>query len=54
VLGRGGLARVSPATVRRLRNTSASTEATYFCVGGAGGYVGRDGVRPDGEFGRPG
>jgi quercetin dioxygenase-like cupin family protein len=54
VLGRGGLARVSPATVRRLRNTSASTEATYFCVGGAGGYVGRDGVRPDGEFDRPG
>ena len=48
-LGPGGLARVSPATVRRLRNTSASEEATYFCVGGAGGYVGRDGVRPDGE-----
>jgi quercetin dioxygenase-like cupin family protein len=48
-LGPGGLARVSPATVRRLRNTSDSEEATYFCVGGADGYVGRDGVRPDGE-----
>jgi uncharacterized cupin superfamily protein len=46
-LGRGGMARVSPPTLRRLRNTSASDEATYFCVGGADGYVGRDGVRPD-------
>jgi uncharacterized cupin superfamily protein len=46
-LGRGGLARVSPETLRRLRNTSASENATYFCVGGADGYVGRDGVQPD-------
>ena len=30
-----------------LRNTSDSAQATYFCVGGAGGYVGRDGVTPD-------
>ncbi|HEX6025539.1 MAG TPA: cupin domain-containing protein [Solirubrobacter sp.] len=43
-LGPGGLARVDPATVRSLRNTSADREATYLCVGGAGGYVGRDGV----------
>ena len=43
VLGPGGLARVDAATVRRLRNTSDSDEATYFCVGGDGGYVGRDG-----------
>jgi uncharacterized cupin superfamily protein len=43
----GGLARVSPTTVRSLRNTSDSEEATYFCVGGADGYVGRDGVRAD-------
>jgi uncharacterized cupin superfamily protein len=43
VLGPGGLARVDAATVRRLRNTSASEDATYFCVGGDGGYVGRDG-----------
>jgi quercetin dioxygenase-like cupin family protein len=48
-LGPGGLVRVSPATVRRLRNTSDSADAMYFCVGGADGYVGRDGVRPDGE-----
>src|SRR4051812_46226870 len=43
-LGPGGLARVDPATVRSLRNTSSDREATYLCVGGAGGYVGRDGV----------
>ena len=42
-LGPGGLARVDAATVRSLRNTSSEAEATYFCVGGAGGYVGRDG-----------
>ena len=45
-LGPGGLARVDPATVRSLRNTSESDEAVYFCVGGAGGYVGRDGQVP--------
>ena len=45
-LGPGGLARVDPPTVRSLRNTSASDEAVYFCVGGAGGYVGRDGQVP--------
>jgi uncharacterized cupin superfamily protein len=43
-LGPGGLARVDAATVRSLRNTSSSEDATYVCVGGAGGYVGRDGV----------
>jgi mannose-6-phosphate isomerase-like protein (cupin superfamily) len=46
VLGPGGLARVDPATVRRLRNTSDSEEAVYLCVGGADGYVGRDGQVP--------
>jgi uncharacterized cupin superfamily protein len=46
-LGPGGVVRVSPATMRFLRNASDSAEATYFCVGGADGYVGRDGVRPD-------
>jgi uncharacterized cupin superfamily protein len=46
-LGPGGLARVSPGTMRSLRNMSDSAEATYFCVGGADGYVGRDGVTPD-------
>ena len=43
MLGPGGLARVDPATVRALRNTSDSEEAIYLCVGGADGYVGRDG-----------
>jgi uncharacterized cupin superfamily protein len=45
-LGPGGLARVDPPTVRALRNTSETDEAVYFCVGGAGGYVGRDGQVP--------
>ena len=44
VLGPGGIARVDAATVRSLRNTSPDAEATYVCVGGEGGYVGRDGV----------
>jgi uncharacterized cupin superfamily protein len=43
-LGPGGLARVDPPTVRSLRNTSDTEEATYVCVGGADGYVGRDGI----------
>jgi len=48
-LGPGGIARVDAATVRSLRNLSDSAEATYICVGGAGGYVGRDGLLPEGE-----
>ena len=48
-LGPGGFARVDPSTVRSLRNTSADDEAVYVCVGGAGGYVGRDGLVPEGE-----
>ena len=47
VLGAGGLARVDPSTVRHLRNTSDTEDAVYLCVGGAGGYVGRDGLQPD-------
>jgi len=43
VLGPGGVARVDPGTHRRLRNTSDTEDAMYFCVGGDGGYVGRDG-----------
>jgi uncharacterized cupin superfamily protein len=46
-LGPGGLVKVDPSTMRSLRNTSEEAEATYFCVGGADGYVGRDGVRAD-------
>jgi len=45
-LGPGGLARVDAATTRRVRNLSDTEEAMFFCVGGADGYVGRDGVRP--------
>src|SRR3954465_8514100 len=46
LLGAGGLARVDPATVRSARNTSGDAEAVYICIGGADGYVGRDGVVP--------
>jgi uncharacterized cupin superfamily protein len=46
-LGPGGLARVDAPIVRALRNTSDTGEAVYFCVGAAGGYVGRDGQAPD-------
>jgi quercetin dioxygenase-like cupin family protein len=52
-LGPGGLARVDAATVRRFRNASESDEAVYVCVGGAGGYVGRDGRTVEGESPRP-
>ena len=52
-LGRGGMIRIDPHTVRALRNTSPDDEATYFAVGGAGGYVGRDGMRPAGDGGGP-
>jgi uncharacterized cupin superfamily protein len=48
VLGPGGMARVDAATVRRMRNVSTTDEAVYICVGGADGYVGRDGVQLDG------
>ena len=48
-LGPGGFARVDPATVRSVRNPSDTDEAVYVCVGGAGGYVGRDGLLPEGE-----
>ena len=51
VLGPGGLARVDPPTHRRLMNVG-SDEAIVFIVGAAGGYVGRDGLMPEGEDGR--
>lgn len=47
VLGAGGVARVDPGTPRSLRNLSDTEDATYLCVGGADGYVGRDGVPAD-------
>ena len=50
----GSLARVDPHTVRRVRNVGTG-DATYFIVGGKGGYVGRDGRLPDGsDIVRPG
>jgi len=45
----GGLARVDPATHRKIRNLSDSEEAVYVVVGGKDGYVGRDGKLPEGE-----
>jgi mannose-6-phosphate isomerase-like protein (cupin superfamily) len=52
-LGPGGLARVDPATHRKVRNLSDSEEAVYVVVGGKDGYVGRDGHAPEGENPRP-
>ena len=49
MLGPGGFARVDPSTVRSMRNASDTEDAVYVCVGGAGGYVGRDGLRPEDE-----
>ena len=41
----GGIARVDAATVRRIRNVG-DRDAVYVVVGGADGYVGRDGQVP--------
>ena len=48
-LGPGGFLRVDPSTVRSMRNPSDTDEAVFVAVGGAGGYVGRDGMLPEGE-----
>jgi mannose-6-phosphate isomerase-like protein (cupin superfamily) len=45
----GGLARVDPHTVRKIRNLSDSEDAIYVIIGGKDGYVGRDGRLPEGE-----
>jgi uncharacterized cupin superfamily protein len=47
-LNEGGSARVDAATLRRLRNVGDG-DATYVCIGGKDGYVGRDGRLADGE-----
>jgi mannose-6-phosphate isomerase-like protein (cupin superfamily) len=44
----GGIARVDPSTVRKVRNVG-DVDAVYVIVGGADGYVGRDGHVPEGE-----
>ncbi len=48
-LGPGDFVRVDPSTVRSLRNESPDADAVYVCIGGADGYVGRDGLLPEGE-----
>ena len=42
----GGIARVDASTVRKIRNVGDG-DAIYVVVGGADGYVGRDGVLPE-------
>ena len=44
----GGIARVDASTVRRIRSVG-DADAIYVIVGGADGYVGRDGVVPQDE-----
>ena len=46
----GSFARVDAPTMRQLRNVGAE-DAVYICVGGKGGYVGRDGRAPEGDPG---
>jgi quercetin dioxygenase-like cupin family protein len=47
-LEEGGFARVDASTWRKLRNVG-EVEAVYLCAGGKGGYVGRDGIAPEGS-----
>ncbi len=47
-LEEGGLVRVDASTVRRIGNVGDG-EAVFVIVGGADGYVGRDGRMPEGE-----
>jgi len=51
VLKPGGVARVDPATVRKVKNVG-SDDAIYIIVGAKDGYVGRDGRLPEGETSR--
>jgi mannose-6-phosphate isomerase-like protein (cupin superfamily) len=46
----GTFARVDAATMRKLRNVGEE-DGVYLCVGGEGGYVGRDGRVPEGDAG---
>jgi mannose-6-phosphate isomerase-like protein (cupin superfamily) len=47
-LDAGGIARVDPSTPRRIHNVGDG-DAIYVIAGGADGYVGRDGVAPEGS-----
>jgi mannose-6-phosphate isomerase-like protein (cupin superfamily) len=51
VLDPGSLARVDASTVRMVRNIGDG-DAVYVVIGGADGYVGRDGRVPEGEEAR--
>ena len=51
-LGPGGVARVDAPTVRTIRNHGPD-DAVYVVVGAEGGYVGRDGLLPEGDNGNP-
>lgn len=48
-LHEGGAARVDASVPRKFRNLSDSEEAQYLVIGAEGGYVGRDGMVPEGE-----
>jgi len=52
-LGPGGMARVAAPTHRRIRNVGDG-DVVYVIVGAKGGYVGRDGRKPDGLEPGPG
>jgi mannose-6-phosphate isomerase-like protein (cupin superfamily) len=47
-LGPGGLARVDASTIRKIK-TLGDEPAVYLVTGGKDGYVGRDGLVPEGE-----
>jgi quercetin dioxygenase-like cupin family protein len=47
-LDEGSFARVDAATARKVRN-AGDVEAVYVCAGGKDGYIGRDGLVPEGE-----
>lgn len=48
-LTEGGAARIDAPTVRSIRNASDTADAQYLAIGAEGGYVGRDGMVPEGE-----
>jgi len=50
-LGPGGLARVDAATIRKIKSLG-DEPAVYLVTGGKDGYVGRDGLVPEGETAR--
>ncbi|HEY7891462.1 MAG TPA: cupin domain-containing protein [Solirubrobacteraceae bacterium] len=47
-LKEGGSARVDASTLRKVRNVGEG-DATFICIGGKDGYIGRDGRMADGE-----